>query len=647
MMRSALKTTTRMGSVALAALALSLSMVTLSGCGSGARPGSAATRQKNGEIAFTIKWPEPSRLIPRRANSIQIRLFRGASEIATPVVINKPADFAVGQALVSKAAFSGLDVGGPTTPIEYRVVATAFPTTGAGGVAQAAGQTAASSILLSTTTPSARVPLTMDSTITRIEVAPNNLPSLLVTRSKVLTATCFDASNNVVLVDDSSIRWELFGVAVGSLSATTGNSVTFTGNNAGLAQVSAVVTEPVPNRRSATANINVVLTAVADSAFPKFHADQQNTGQVGINVTGNATTGARRWDFQASDSVVFSSPAVGKIDPDTGRFLVYVGAYDGRVYAINGQTGVTEWTTPPTGGPIDSSPALSEDGSLYVGSQDGKMYCFDSEDGSQVWTAPFDTGGSIVSSPNIGNDGGLYFGTTGATSHVFRLSAADGTETWRFTGAGGGIEDSPALSPDGQSVYFGAKDGSVYALNTTGGTLKAGWPVATGDAIINSSPAVDRNGNIYIGSLDGKVYARRPNGTALWTFDAGSPVYATPAIASNGAGTPTAILVGTFDNNTATDASKLVAINPTSGVQLWAYPGATDPAIGAISSSAAIGKDGTAYVGSYDGNVYAIRSNGARAWMFTVGDILESSPSIGADGTVFIGSYSGSVSAIR
>ncbi len=647
-MRSALKTTTRLGSVALAALALSLSIVALSGCGSGLRPGSgsAATRQKNGEIAFTVTWPEPSRLIPRAASSIQIRLFRGALEIATPVVLNKPTDFTTGQALVSKAAFSGLDVGGPTTPIEYRVVATAFPTVGASGVAQATGQTAASSVLLSTTTPSARVPLTMNSTIARIEVAPNNLPSLLVSRFKTLTATCFDASNNVVLVDDGSITWSLVGIAVGHLSGTTGNSVVFTGDNAGLAQVQATVTEPVPNRRSTTVNINVVLTAVADSSFPKFHADQQNTGQVGINVTGNATAGARRWEFLASDSVVFSSPAVGKVEPGTGRFLVYVGAYDGRVYAINGQTGVTEWTTPPTGGPIDSSPALSEDGSLYVGSQDGKMYCFDSEDGTQVWAAPFDTGGSIVSSPNIGNDGGLYFGTTGATSHLFRLSAADGTETWRFTGAGGGIEDSPALSPDGQSLYFGAKDGSIYALNTTSGSLKAGWPVATGDAIINSSPAVDRAGNVYIGSLDGKVYARRPNGAALWTFNAGSPVYATPAIASDGAGTPTAIVVGTFDNNTGTDSSKLVAINPTSGVQLWAYPGATDPAIGTISSSAAIGRDGTVYVGSYDGNVYAVR-NGTRVWTFTVGDILESSPSIGADGTVFIGSYSGSVSAIR
>ena len=64
-----------------------------------------------------------------------------------------------------------------------------------------------------------------------------------------------------------------------------------------------------------------------------------------------------------------------------------------------------------------------------------------------------------------------------------------------------------------------------------------------------------------------------------------------------------------------------------------------------IISSPAIGADGTIYVGSDDGNLYAITADGKQQWAFPTGlDLLL--PGIGADGTIYVGSYDAIFTAI-
>lgn len=62
---------------------------------------------------------------------------------------------------------------------------------------------------------------------------------------------------------------------------------------------------------------------------------------------------------------------------------------------------------------------------------------------------------------------------------------------------------------------------------------------------------------------------------------------------------------------------------------------------GYIESSAAVAADGTAYVGSSDGKLYAISSVGTVKWTYSTGSCIDSSPAIGPDGCVYFGSYSG------
>ena len=91
---------------------------------------------------------------------------------------------------------------------------------------------------------------------------------------------------------------------------------------------------------------------------------------------------------------------------------------------------------------------------------------------------------------------------------------------------------SPALSPDGATLYFGSSDEKVYALRTSTGEEQ--WTFTTGDNknhylirdslhVAYSSPVLSPDGaTLYIGShhhtkhysVDKKVYALRTSTTS-------------------------------------------------------------------------------------------------------------------------------------
>jgi outer membrane protein assembly factor BamB len=63
-----------------------------------------------------------------------------------------------------------------------------------------------------------------------------------------------------------------------------------------------------------------------------------------------------------------------------------------------------------------------------------------------------------------------------------------------------------------------------------------------------------------------------------------------------------------------------------------------------VFSSPAVA-NGVVYVGSVDGNVYALNaSTGAKLWSFNAGDVVASSPAV-ANGVVYIGSFDNKVYA--
>ena len=218
---------------------------------------------------------------------------------------------------------------------------------------------------------------------------------------------------------------------------------------------------------------------LADSAWPKFHANAQNTG---LSLYNGPQTGNLLWTYTAGTSlnVLGGSPVIGSDG------TVYEGSYDGKLYAIN-PDGTLKWSY-ASGGRIYGSPAIGSDGTIYFGSFDYLLYALN-PDGTLKWT--YTTGGQIRGSPAIGPDGTIYVGSN--DNKIYAINP-DGSLRWSYT-TGGYVQayGGPAIGTDG-TIYAGSDDNNLYAINADG-TLK--WSY-TASSDLSSSPAIGTDGTVYI-----------------------------------------------------------------------------------------------------------------------------------------------------
>lgn len=290
------------------------------------------------------------------------------------------------------------------------------------------------------------------------------------------------------------------------------------------------------------------------------------------------------------------------------------------------------WTY-QTGGAVYSSPAVL-DGMLYVGSLDGKLYALDSETGSKAWS--FTAAGPIHSSPAVdGNQ--VYFLDESGT--VYALDVATGAQNWA-TALGNGSWDwsSPALH--GGNVFIADSTGWMHSLKTTDGT--SNWSTYIG-AQPNSMIAV-ANGKVYSGnhnfnnSAPTLIALNEADGTVAWTYD----YYThhggvTGMINCNGAAVADGDGDGDLDvyfgvYNWGGVGPQAICLDEATGNENWAV------SIGGHSTSTPAVHGGVVFIGSDDNNVYALHADtGAVKWTYTTGAEVWSSPAV-ADGKVYVGS---------
>jgi len=350
-------------------------------------------------------------------------------------------------------------------------------------------------------------------------------------------------------------------------------------------------------------------------------------------------TGKEKWKF-ATGAMVRSTPAVA-------GGLVYFGSYDGFFYAVDAATGAQKWkfATPgehrfearglhgyfPRAQVVPdfwdlylSSPVVA-DGAVYFGSGDGNCYALDAATGAQKWV--FGTKGVVHSSPAL-VDGTLYFGSW--DTWLYAVDAQTGQEKWKFkTGEDPvnfnqtGIQASPAVV-DGV-VYFGCRDSNVYAVDAATGQQKWKYKITW----VNASAAVV-NGQVCFGTSIPAFFVAldAQTGQERFKLDARVPVFGSPAVAGGLA------YFGSFNGS-------LYAVNLADGKLAWEFQtdAAKKNALGALTADGKLNYPVVFTSNSFE-DMYA-----ASVKLFSLGSIV-SSPAV-VDGVIYVGSADGNLYALE
>lgn len=206
----------------------------------------------------------------------------------------------------------------------------------------------------------------------------------------------------------------------------------------------------------------------------------------------NKSNGKPVWQFKTFSGALpdrrYDWPDYYQSSPTIDNNVVYFGAGDGRVYAVDAQHGKLIWSY-QTGDVVHSKPAVHGQ-KLVIGSFDGHMYCLDKGSGSLIW----------------------QFKTTG---HRYFPK--------------GEINGNPVIHRD--KVIFGARDYNLYAVDLEGGychwmkTFPQGWalPVTANDSVL------------YVGTSDDRMLLAldEETGQIRWKTNLGFNNFAAIAISNN------------------------------------------------------------------------------------------------------------------
>ena len=343
--------------------------------------------------------------------------------------------------------------------------------------------------------------------------------------------------------------------------------------------------------------------------------------------------GGLQWRFE-TEGPVRSTPVVA-------GGTVYVGSGDGRLYAIDLETGDPVWSF-DAGSSISSSPAVTQ-GRVYFTARDNALYAVNRADGrlafrvqtgpDTAWAWGHESGDLWTSSPAVSGDVVVFGSGDGG---VYAADAGSGAIRWRYV-TEGRVRSSPAVR-EGR-VYVGSMDGSLHILDLATGAGLArgdteGRGMFSGDygfdrRSVQSTPAVTADG-AYVGAKDGSLYAFGHDGARLWRNDhTMSWVLGGPAVGDG----------VIFDGSS--DGRYVQAVNTATGEELWRFM-----ATGVVWASPAFA-GGVVYAGDGTGLMFALdAATGTELWRFRAGGALRGSATPAGDLLLF-GSDDGAVYAVR
>lgn len=223
----------------------------------------------------------------------------------------------------------------------------------------------------------------------------------------------------------------------------------------------------------------------------------------------DTTSGQRLWQTDVGAQVE------SEASYDAERHLVYVGANDGQLLAVDPNDGAIRWRYQAEGG-IANAPLLAN-GNLYFSTNRGRLYALSAPSGKFLWDYERERPDEFTihgdASPRLFDDR-LYAGFS--DGFLAALRPATGDVEWARSLASGSnqyvdVDTTPVMVED--TLIAGSHSGGVYGLSATDGFVKwrvpvegAGGPVKQGNNIYFVAP---REGLHALDGRTGHVIYRR------------------------------------------------------------------------------------------------------------------------------------------
>jgi outer membrane protein assembly factor BamB len=325
-----------------------------------------------------------------------------------------------------------------------------------------------------------------------------------------------------------------------------------------------------------------ITEAVRTNNNPNFYAIK-NGAKVWGTLLPNGT----------SSDQIQSTPAIAS---DGSIYMTAL--FERFIYKINAGTGAIDNKYKTDSRMRYCAPTFTADGSVIIGNYNNNnrgVRSLNPSLATQNWI--FKTGVDFNATATIGADGTIYIGAMNGFLYAIN---PDGTEKWS-SNYGTWTATTPAIGPDG-TIYFAGEGnkanptfkGVLTAYNPTNGNLK--WTVGLTEKINHGGPAIAADGTIYVGGHEKKMVAYNPvDGSVKWSYTVDSPIEVVPAIDNDG-------------NIYFGDTGGSFHVVTPDGNKKWKVAKLGDQ----INTSAAIGKDGTIYVGANTagvGKLFALKTN--------------------------------------
>ncbi|MBC8400652.1 MAG: PQQ-binding-like beta-propeller repeat protein [Candidatus Marinimicrobia bacterium] len=208
-------------------------------------------------------------------------------------------------------------------------------------------------------------------------------------------------------------------------------------------------------------------------------------------------TGQLQWNYEGINGFVETTPLIHK------KKVVF-GAWDGYLYALNAKTGRLKWKWNDGLEGVLYSPAacipVASGNKIYIVAPDRVMSCINARNGKTIWR---EDRYQVRESIGISEDRKTLFAKTMRDTLVaYNAKSRKPQLKWAVhVGFGYDIDPSRPIENNGR-IFFGTKDGFIYALDAVTGSVQ--WHYRVGVGLVNNLTVITAN-SIIATTMDGNV----------------------------------------------------------------------------------------------------------------------------------------------